>query len=249
MNALKIYGKSWADEWTTFLASSGANTHLLVDQDSDTVWESDGSADGVDEFVELTFNNHFGTEAMREIDRIIILNTNAKDILIERWDGSAWVSVYTEDDISRADLHIDLASSIETEQLKITIEGTQTPDEDKHIGEIKACLSVFTGSQLWRSGLSVSPTQRAGDDYTVGGRLRFWREWQRWGAKLSLEFVSQADFELLRGLTKTSAPVVIVPNYVGDPGEVYECAIVSPLDWSREVKTGLYSVDLELKQI
>jgi hypothetical protein len=54
---------------------------------------------------------------------------------------------------------------------------------------------------------------------------------------------------LLRGLTKTSAPVVIIPNYVGDPGEVYECAIVSPLDWSREVKTGLYSVDVELKQI
>lgn len=251
MNGIKIFGQNWLDENCTITASSGSGTaSYLYDQQPVTQWTSEGSSDAVGESLELTLKNWQGVEVERDINRIVLLNHNFKACSFDYWNGSAWVELTAAAlaNCAVANSYISLAAPIATSRVRVRPTTTQVANAEKALGELKLCLGVLDGTQLWRSELARHDEQRAGNYRTGDGRLVFWREWTKYASSGTIYDVTLADYQLLLPYLTTAALLTIVLYDDHDPTACYEVALVTPPAHSINRKTALYEISLDLME-
>jgi len=251
MNGLKIYSQNWLDENCAITCLSGdALKAYLYDQNQETKYSSSGSDDATEETIEIIFKNWQGTEISRTFDRIIMLNHNVKSGGADYWNGSAWVAIpeaaMTAE--TTAYKYVSVASAISASRVRMRLSTTQTANAQKFIGELKFCLSILDGTQLWRSSLPRQDEQRSGYERTGDGRLVFYREWTKFAASGQLYDVAKADHDLLLPYMKAAEFITIVFYEDHAPEDCFECAIVNAPRRDINRKTGLYEISLELQE-
>lgn len=254
MNALKLFGENWLNKDCTVTGSANftaASLAYLYDQLPLSKAVTTGSSDAIEEWVAITFNNWEGTETSCTFDRIILLNHNIKSGAFDYWDGSAWqaISAAAMTAVADANTLIELVTPITASRVRFRPYTTQTVDAQKYIGELKFCLAVLTGSQLWRSDIPRNDEQKSGNFRLGDGALVFWKEWTKFAAQGTLYDVAKADHDLLFAYFKAAFFVTIVFYSDFDLTECYECALVNPPNHILNRKTGLYDqISLELKE-
>lgn len=251
MNAIKIFSENYVNGDCEYTYSSGDATGIyLYDQNQATKWVSSGSDDVTEETIEISFQNWQGESISRTFDRIILLGHNIKTGAFDYWNGSAWVNIPAADlaDVSDSETLIELSSSITATKFRIRATETQTTDAEKQIGEIKVCLSIIGGSQLWRSDIPRTDDQKSGS-YRVGdGGLVFWREWTKFSASGTLYDVDKDSYDLMFPLLKTGLLYTIIFWSDFDLKDCYEIAFTDPPRASLNRKTRLYEISLRMEE-
>ena len=254
MNALKIFGENWVNGDCAFSASANftpASLAYLYDQYPLTKAITTGSNNATEEYIAITFKNWEGTEISCTFDRIILLNHNIKSGQFDYWDG-AWESMGSLgalSNVSNANTLLELASPITASRIRFRQYTTQTTDAQKYIGELKICLSVIPGTQLWRSDIPRSDWQKSGNFRLGDGGLVFWKEYTKFEAAGTLYDIAKEDHDLLFAYFKAAFLLTIVFYGDFDLTECFECALINPPNHKLNRKTQLYDqISLEMKE-
>lgn len=259
MNGIKIFSENYVngDCGFTFSRDSGlgeviyANTSqdYLYDQKQATQYLGEYASDATSEFIDIVFKNWQGEEVERTIDRLILLNHNVKSMTAYYWDGSAWqiIAGTVLTSLAAANTLVKFAINQTTSRLRIKLYSTQTANQFKAIGELKACLSVLEDA-LWDSSFPRNDDKQ-GDSYRLSeGPLVTWKEWTKVSGTLTLDSVSLANTTLLMPYMKTAAFLTVVFHDDYDLSECYEFAVSSAPRLKLDRKTELYSVSMELDE-
>jgi len=249
-NAIKIYSDNFVDENDDYSFISGSALEAyLYDQKQDTKWISTSSNDTVEEIIEISFKNWQGTEITRTFDTIIILNTNAKAMACDYWNGSDWVAI-SEASItnSAANVLIDIVTSISATKFRIKITTTIVANAEKYIGELKVCNNIIDGSQEWLSEFSREDEQRADNYRLTGGALVAWKEWTKCAGSLDLSNVNKTNKDLLLPYLKIANFIIVAFYSDYDMTEIYEFSIVNEPNYTFDRKTQLFEISLDLQE-
>lgn len=254
---LAIYSQNRISKYDTITASTGqSGVQYLTDQKRNPAWLSVGSSDAVQEQMNIQFKDFKGDYQVRNVDTIMLMNTNIKALqgqIIDSagyyWsmqlsDGSQMTGPY-----SGTDLIIPLATVMASrypQQVLLYLQTTQTANEEKKIGELKLCQKILTvnGKTTFdQSGEAKEISYRVAD-----GSLIHASEYIKRGGTLSIENLSMADFDTL--MAAITANDFLTFYLYGDyaPSEVFEASVTLPVSRTFDRTTQLYSVELELKE-
>lgn len=251
MNAIQIFGENRVVLSTLSAYSGAASLPYVKDQKPATLWQSVGSDDAVNEFITSYFLNKSGSNAAYAFDRVVLLNTNVKSMKLYYYTSVGGTPVeISEGDISdntQANRIIEMAALPSVPYgLSLSMYTTQTADEQKYLGELKACKHIMTLNAL--TEMERGGEARCGDYRVINGDLVKWRDWEKFGARLTMRNVSQAQRTALRQALADYDFLTFVFNDDADDMEVYEVSVAQPISERFNRKTGLYELDLEMKE-
>jgi hypothetical protein len=259
MNGLKLFSENYinGDCGFTFSYDAGAgetayanaSQAYLYDQKQATQYLGEYDSDTTSEFVDIVFKNWQGEEVNRAIDRLVLLNHNIKALTAYSWDGSAWAAIAggTLSANTAANNIIEFTASVTASRLRVKLDTTQTANQFKLIGELKACLSVLEDA-LWDSSFPRNDDKQGGSYRLSEGPLVTWKEWTKVAGTLSLNNVTPANTATLMPYMKTAAFLTVVFHDDFDLAECYEFSVVSAPRLKLDRKTELYSVSMELDE-
>ena len=187
---IKFFKKSKCLDATASSPISGdASVDNLLNANRETFWRSIGTDDTVTEEIEITFSE------TKTIDRIFLLDINAKDFNIMYDVSGTWThfssvtdidgsqSNVTRTDLSQNTYYAEFAS-VSTDKIRIQITKTQTADEEKYINQVIVTeeLSTLVGYPQIRS-VDMSREERA--KKTISGKYSVQKSLETFGIKLS----------------------------------------------------------------
>lgn len=247
MNAIELYGENRV-ALSTLTGSSGTlSLGSLIDQKPSTKWQSVGSSDAIDEWLVAQFLDKSGLPTLRQFDRLILLNTNIKSGYAAYYNGSAWANI---NDTVTGDLakpnKIFSFSPVSGYSLKFWFETTQTPNQQKYLGELKACKHILTLNAL--TNFERSGESKRGDYRVANGDLVKWSEWEKFGGTLRIQNLSQAQRDAIRQAVVDYDFLTFVFNDDPDNMEVYEVSVSTPMAERLNRRIGLYELELALKE-
>lgn len=139
-NYLSRYAKNASD----LIVSSGDTTkHRLYDMDPLSRWQSQGSSDGDTQTIEFGLWRP-GSRMSFDVANIFIQNHNIENLTLEHsnTNGAPWTTGYSNTALTKKNLYIPLVSTA-MDRIKISMSHTQTPDEEKKVGDIIVCGAAF----------------------------------------------------------------------------------------------------------
>lgn len=148
MSEPKLYTKNYITEECEFVVSHD-DTFIdrLYDRDNDSQWVSDGAnSNATEASIEITFKEG-GQTVERDIDTVILINHNLEDPILEYWDGSAWQSLDSETNLVSGTYTLFSFNQVSTEKIRIRNSQTIVDNEEKEIGEMIACDTLFAPSR------------------------------------------------------------------------------------------------------
>jgi hypothetical protein len=250
-------------DYGAFAASSmQALLERIVDGDPESYWHSavasDAATETIDASVQLATN-----QASQQVDFVALQNINLKNFKLEysNDNGVTFAIVPGFDyQVGTADNALtDLIKSftvITANLFKLTMYRTITPNEEKQVGGIYACLSTV---QLTTGGMDKYDkkfreeirTVRLGDgtrsDEVV---LRSAVSHDHWGGVINLDLVSKAERDLLRTIKRTGKAFTFVPEPYDVPRDVFTTLFKGP--WSDRYKSAFkgagYEIDFSLEE-
>lgn len=228
-----------------FSLSSGTGSENIYDQKRNTTWLSSGSSDSITESVKITFYNKFNVASPKIVDRVAVLGTNAKDITVKTISGEVETFFASVSGNSASDV-ILTGTAVDCDGISVYITATQTANEEKYIGELKACryLTVFNAlTELEQTGEWLS-----GDYRTRSGALVTWREYEKNVFSLNIKNMSVSLAKELKDYITSNSILtyILLPDL--DDSKIFELALTEPIDENFDRPAQLYEFDLTLKE-
>lgn len=250
MTEPKFYTRNFVTEDAIFTVShNSADIANLYDRDNLSQWISVGADDDADEIsIEVEFE-------AQDIDTVMVVNHNLADITVEYWNGSsyaAWASASSiTDDFTK------LTGTLRnTTKIKLTASATQTPDEDKAIGELIACaLALDLGRDL--KSYEVNARERVTLNNLGDGSIHqvltlfSTNRTQKYEARCQVQYLPQAKLEALLALKESGDPLIWQPESVQRPDQVFLVLFMGPIkySYSDSFKNAGYTVNLDLREV
>jgi hypothetical protein len=259
MNGLKLFSENYinGDCGFTFSYDDGggetvytnASEAYLYDQKQATQYLGEYDSDATSEFIDIVFKNWQGAEVERTINRLVLLNHNIKAMTAYSWDGAAWQAIAGGALAANtaANNIVEFTASVATTRLRVKLDTTQTANQFKAIGELKACLSVLEDA-LWDSAFNRNDDIQGGSYRLSEGPLVTWKEWTKVSGGLSLGSVTADNLAALTPFMKTAAILTVIFHDDFDLAECYEFSVTSAPRLKLNRKTELYDVTLELEE-
>lgn len=257
MTEPKIYTKNVLNSGNDYSFSSGDDLgSRLYDGDKNSKWQSDGENDDANPisiYSSLTVN---GYDLEQDIDTLILLNHNLKDVLLTYWNGSTYATADSEsaiaDDISVFDF-----SEVTTQQLILAATETQTVDAEKFIGELIICHSLLSFSQDMVGYDPLFVPRKANELLLADGGLHrslvphSLTRSSKYEAKARFDFLTLAEIEILQALKDTGDSFLWQPESTQRPDEIYHVNWVGNFNakYVSAYKGAGYRLDMELKEI
>lgn len=118
-----------------------AYVNFMRNRNNRSFWLTTGSNDAANTQIDIAFGD------TQPISDFIIVEHNLSDFTIQYFDGSSFVDFSTAINESGNTETTNYFSfnEVETDQIRITITGTQVPDADKRIAQLYACQRIATG--------------------------------------------------------------------------------------------------------
>lgn len=242
---LQILGENWVTGDCTITVSSGdALKAYLYDQKPATQWISSGSSDTTTETITIVFKNRYGTACNQTIDTVILNNTNGKAISVSTSLAGTPTLLGTATGAA-ADIVIT-GTAIECDTLIVSISTTQTANQEKTVGELKACLALFTAEATTK--FKRKDNWRAGDLRVRSGALTRWREYAKQEGSLTIQNLSLAQRDLLNAAVNDYAFLTFIFYGAYDYAEIFEFAVTEALDEAFDRLSRLFEISLSLKE-
>lgn len=252
MQSLEICGQNFIDANCSLVVSSGdATKGNIYDQRPLTQHASVGSADGSSHVLTVTFKDRDGATITRAIDRLILLNCNLSRFSAEYWDGSAWQTI-TESvfgagtENASENVRIAIATPISTTMLRLTMTHTFGDDDQKLIGELKACALVTAVRHL------VSVDREDWDDggsfRLQGGSLVTYINVSKFEGRVEMDQVTLATYLLVAPLIQARSWMTWLLYYDFHLAHTFEVKATSSLKEKWDKKTQLVSLSLDVKE-
>lgn len=254
-----IYTRNYIDKETVFVVSNTnmrVNIDKIFDTDKDNFAITSGAnSDGTLLTIEAHFKDGSGADVSRTVDTVIIVKHNLKDIEIERWNGSTWVSVATETNLTTGTIIISF-SSVSTQRIRLSVSPTQTANQEKQIGLMFAC-AVTSDIGVEITNLSVSYRQKQSILLMGDGQLQRTvvsytpNRSAKYQAKASFRLLSDATFEILRAVKEDGLAFLWQPESETKPEDIFLVHWTGPLQWSytSKYKGAGKSMILDLKEV
>lgn len=176
----------------TIVASSGdASSANAIDLSPVTYWRSVGSNDSTTETITVTFNGN------KTIDRILLVDTNAKSLTIKYDVSGTWTNFSSvvgldgsKANISETTFSDNTAyyefASVTTGSIQITITATQTANQEKYINQIICTeeIGTFVGYPEW-SSIVLDRNEKS--RRTISGKYSIQKSLESFAYKLSFK--------------------------------------------------------------
>ncbi|NLO90837.1 MAG: hypothetical protein GX410_02425 [Elusimicrobia bacterium] len=249
-NALQIWGQNRAVDAELTVSSRTGTAENLRDRDPENCWVSSGSSDSVEESIRLMFRDAAGQPAAFGFDRVLLLNTNAKNLRGQYYasstgGGTAVPELAAQNSAQDALFQLS-APPFTPWGFSLHIQDTRTAGQEKFLGELKLCKHLLTLDAL--TSFDRSDYAREGSYYLAGGGLVRWREFTRFAGTLTVKNLSKTGRDLLRRacLDYDFLTLAFFTEY--DLRQTYDVAVAAPPRETFDRKTMLYEMTLEVKE-
>jgi len=197
----------------------------------------------------IWFKDDFGQFVTREISTIILQNINWRSFKISAImpDNSETQIVYLTENYEK-DLVINIPNPVTAGKISITINDIQEQNDDVvRIGQMRICKFIMDLKATTKT--EVQPVVDDGDLRTFNGTLASWTNFEKWGARITIENIKKEQLDLLKSFIKEDGYITIIPWYDFEPKDIYECLIKRGVIGTYAVNrwSGLISQSLQLE--
>ncbi len=232
MSEPKFYSKNAVDEDSIFTVSSGPlTTPNLYDRDSETQWESVDENDDSDQvIIEVEFSEE------RDIDTAMLINHNLEDITLQYWDGSGYLPWASASSIATSFSKLT-GTLVSTTKMKLTATQTQTPDEEKAIGELIFCaleLDLGRDFKSYEIGAREKVSSNMLGDGSIHQVMTLFstNRTQKYEARFQVQYLPEATLETYLALKEAGEPLLFQPESTQRPEQVFLVYIMGTVRYS-----------------
>lgn len=240
-NPIKFYSMNYLNDKCTFTFSETADYTKLCDflpYDLNNLFVFTGTTGTIT----CSFNDKYSQSLNRDIDTIIIQNTNIKAMTIKYLDGSSVEqTLYTLTNNSDSEIRIDLSASVNISNIIFDITEVFTGTYI-YIGQLRVCESIIELSATTQT--SISDILQDGKIRTFNGKLIKWTDYRKWSASIQILNMSKTQYDLLKSFVVSDEFVSMEPFPEFETKDFYEVAL-SGLDYDISRWSGKYGFTLK----
>lgn len=197
--------------------------------------------------VTFFFTDKWGQIVNRNIDTLILQDTNIGSIAIEAADnGGNYSTLFAISDNTDSTVLFKADSPVTTSSLRVTIPALGNP-EQVQIGQIGVYGYLLDLFALTDTNYKTETNQ--GDYRTLSGNIVFYGDYKKWESKIKIENLPQAQFNTINAAVQADNILTIIPFKDLEPAAIYECYVAPDFSFELDRKTALYSATLEAKEL
>ena len=225
-------------------ASETANTRKLVDGDAAVQWASLNSSDVTPVTLQLTFLAPSGGNELRNVNCLILRNTNLKSLRVFIGGTTLFDGEILEDDV------IIPFGLLSTPIVQIEARTTKTANQNKKIGEVYAgqVLLVLPCFDAY------DPKRRlfeSGDLRTLGGKLVAYRGKDKYAGRWTVRLVDRSTKDELERIFRQNPFVSFWPEPGFRPRDLFDVGWKIeelPFTYTDVVKTAGHTLESEMEE-
>lgn len=194
----------------------------------------------------IFFTDKYGNIVNREIDTLILNNTNIINMTVSAANGlGVYSTVFTVSGNDQSTLILKNENAVTTSSLKFTI-----PDDTFNPAYVNAEIGVygFLCNLLALTDSSYKIDANAGGYRVVSGAYIHWADYKKWVAKVKMENLPQSQFDALTQQADLGE-MTVIPYEDLQADEIYECAVNREYSYELNRKTELFSLELEFNEL
>ena len=194
----------------------------------------------------IFFTDKYGNIVNREIDTLILNNTNIINMTVSAANGlGVYSTVFTVSGNDQSTLILKNENAVTTSSLKFTI-----PDDTFNPTYVNAEIGVygFLCNLLALTDSSYKIDANEGGYRVVSGKYIHWADYKKWVAKVKMENVTNEQFDLLTAQADLGE-MTVIPYEDLQADEIYECAVKREYSYELNRKTELFSLELEFNEL
>lgn len=216
-----------------------------VDSNNDAIDAVNLSADNLPYTLTLFFTDRYGNAVNRNIDSLILANTNIKDMSIAALQNGNYTNFFTITGNTEKTIFVKNPSSITTTSLQITIPTTNNP------ASVYGTLGIynFLCNLFALTDSDFRNEANEGGYRVVDGSYIHFGDYNKWAAKVKMENLPKAQFDLLTNQAKQVGELTAIPYKDLEASAIYECAVNRGFSWGVDRKTELFNLTLELNEL
>lgn len=203
----------------------------------------------------IYFTDRYGNVVEREIDTLILRNTNIVNMTVEvvtqesesesGSESGEGTALFTLSGNTESDVFLKAAEPITASCIRISI-----PNDGENPATATAQIGVYSFlCNLWAltdSNYKIDANE--GAYRVISGAYIHWADYKKWFAKLGIENLPQEQFNLLTEQADTGE-MTVIPYQDLAFEEVYECAVKRQYSYELNRKTALFSLELEFNEL
>lgn len=225
--------------------SETANTRKLVDGDPDSQWVSIGASDGSPVTLQLTFLAPSGGNDLRNVNCLILRNTNLKALRVHIGTTTLFDGEILEDDVL---IPFPLFS---TPIIQIEAKTTKTPNQNKRIGEVYAGQLLLALPNFD----AYDPRRRlfeSGSLRTLGGKLVAFRGKDKYASRWSVRLVDKGAKDEAERIFRQNPLVTFWPEPKFRPRALFDVGWrleEIPFPYTDVLKPAGHTLEAEMEEI
>lgn len=198
---------------------------------------------------ELTFffTDRWGNITNRKVDTLILQDTTLVNATISAADSSGnYNTLFTVSGNSDNTFMLKAQQAVTTSSVRITINADGNPGTVT-VGRLM--LFGYICDLFALTDATFKKDTNQGSYRLVSGDIVYYGDYDKLTTKLKTENLPQAQFKDITDVVDESNQLTMLPFYDDEIGGIYECYADPEYSFSLDRKTGLYALDLELKQL
>ena len=195
---------------------------------------------------EIFFADRYGNIVNRNIDTLILQDTNIVNMTVEAADRLGnYTPVFNLQGNDQSTVILKNASPVNTSALRISV-ANDTYNPAQITAKIGAYSFLCNLCALTDSSYKIEANQ--GSYRVVSGEYIHWADYKKWVAKVKMENVAKEQFDLLTAQADLGE-MTVIPYQDVEAEAIYECAVSREYSYELERKTGLFKLDLEFNEL
>ncbi len=194
----------------------------------------------------LFFTDRYGNIVNRDVDTLILQDTNIVNMQVEAADSLGnYSQIFDLQGNDQSTLILKNATSINTSSLRFTV-----ADDTYNPAQITAKIGVygFLCNLFALTDSNYKIEANHGGYRVVSGAYIHWADYKKWVAKVKMENVTKEQFDLLTAQADLGE-MTVIPYQDVEAEAIYECAVNREYSYELDRKTGLFKLDLELNEL
>lgn len=241
---MRILTPNFLDEYTALTVTGGGDATKLFDTDIESPYESENfNRDDAEVVLQAEFRDKNGTIVERSFNAFIIIRSNLRDWIFERFDDDTeeWVQIVAvaeqKPDTPGTDFHCFTFGTHKATKVRLRASKTWKPNQEKQVGELivaRQRFAILDNPISYRiRHTEIKRVVRLGNGKTIAAYNRFApNRTQRYGATIQFEKMDEATLQLLKCLKNEGQPFLWYPEAHTRPEEIYL------VDWSNPLSYG-----------
>lgn len=193
----------------------------------------------------IYFTDRYGNAVNRVIDTLIFQNTNINNMTVSALVGGTYTNIFSLTGNTQSTVITKNESTTTTSSLQITIPETNNP------ATVVGKLGIY-GFLCNLCALTDSEYKKDanyGSYRVIDGSYIHYADYNKWVAKIKMENLPQAQFNLLTNQVDEIGEMTVIPYQDLEASGVYECAVNREYSWGLDRKTSLFNLNMEFNEL